>query len=113
MGSKENLILKPFFENPSREWHFAEILKEAKIARSKADGWLKKLIKDGLIKRVKQRGDEFLGDIALNKDLLFEEQFNDMSGLLLERNSNLQRRLSRRFKTSRLNVQILYLFIQK
>lgn len=56
MQSKENIILELFFENPSRQWHFEEILKQAKIARSKADRWLKKFVKEKLIKRVKQKG---------------------------------------------------------
>lgn len=56
MKSKEENILKIFFENPTKEWHFEEILKEAKIARSKLDHWLKKLKRKELIKRVKEKG---------------------------------------------------------
>ncbi len=56
MESKENRVLELFFENPTREWHFEEVVMEAKIARSKADGWLKRLTKEGLVKRVKQKG---------------------------------------------------------
>jgi len=44
MESKEESVLELFFENPTREWHFEEILKEAAITRSKADAWLKKFI---------------------------------------------------------------------
>lgn len=56
MRSKENKVMELFFENPTREWHFEEILKEAKIARSKADTWLKRFIKNRLVKRIKERG---------------------------------------------------------
>ncbi len=56
MKSKENIVLELFFDNPTKEWHFEEILKEAKIARSKADSWLKKFTKEGLIQRIKQQG---------------------------------------------------------
>ncbi len=56
MRSKEKSILTLFFENPTREWHFEEIVKEAKITRSKADRWLKKFIGEGLIKRIKEKG---------------------------------------------------------
>lgn len=56
MQSKETRIIELFFEYPGREWHFEEILREAKIARSKADSWLKKFIKNKLIKRIKKRG---------------------------------------------------------
>src|SRR3989344_1507993 len=56
MQSKEKVLLELFFDNPTREWHFEEIIKEAKTARSKADRWLKKFIKEGLIKRLKEKG---------------------------------------------------------
>lgn len=56
MESKEESLLELFCENPTREWHFEEILKEAKITRSKADKWLKKFVRDKLIKRIKEKG---------------------------------------------------------
>ncbi len=56
MRSKEEAILKLFFENPTREWHFEEILGEAGVARSKADRWLKKFTREGLVKKVKEKG---------------------------------------------------------
>ncbi len=55
MESKERKIVELFFENPTREWHFEEIVEEAKIARSKANNWLKKFVKNNLIKRIKKR----------------------------------------------------------
>ncbi|MBN2567686.1 nucleotidyltransferase domain-containing protein [Candidatus Woesearchaeota archaeon] len=56
MDSKEERMLGLFFNNPTRELHFSEILKEAGISRSKADRWLKRFIKEGLIRRVKHAG---------------------------------------------------------
>ena len=53
MESKENSILELFFNNPTKHWHFEEIVKTAGIARSKADRWLKKFIKEELVKRIK------------------------------------------------------------
>ncbi|MCK4590041.1 MAG: nucleotidyltransferase domain-containing protein, partial [Nanoarchaeota archaeon] len=44
------------FEEPTREWHFEEIIKETKMARSKVNSWLKKFIKEELVKRVKPKG---------------------------------------------------------
>lgn len=55
MKSKENKIIELFFQYPTREWHFEEIVNEARIARSKADNWLKKFIKENLIKRIKKK----------------------------------------------------------
>ncbi len=55
MKSKENDILKLFFEEPAKEWHFKDILKEGHITKSKADGWLKYFIKNEFIKRVKEK----------------------------------------------------------
>jgi predicted nucleotidyltransferase len=88
MKSKEEVILKIFFENPSKEWHFEEIVKEAKIARSKADGWLKKLAKEGLIKRIKIKGKmpHYISNTSspsyLNKKRLFALNQLYESGLL-------------------------------
>jgi predicted nucleotidyltransferase len=65
MRSKEKMVLELFFNEPSKEWHFEEILRNAKIARSKADGWLKRFIRQGLVKRIKKRG-EMPYYIALN-----------------------------------------------
>ena len=56
MQSKEERVMELFFENPTREWHFEEVVKESKIARSKADRWLKKFIKNKIINRIKKRG---------------------------------------------------------
>jgi len=56
MESKENKILELFFDSPTREWHFEDVLKEAGIARSKAAAWLNRFAKEGLIKRVKEKG---------------------------------------------------------
>lgn len=56
MESKEEEIMELFFQEPTREWHFEEIVKEAKIARSKSDRWLKKFIKNKLIKKIKKKG---------------------------------------------------------
>jgi predicted nucleotidyltransferase len=56
MKSKENKLLWLFFENPAKEWHFEEIVKTAKIARSKADAWLKKFINEGLVRKIKEKG---------------------------------------------------------
>jgi len=56
MQSKENKVLKLFFNQPTKEWHFEEILKETKMARSKVDRWLKKFTQDKIITRVKEKG---------------------------------------------------------
>lgn len=56
MQSKENKILELFFNDPTKEWHFEEILKDAKIARSKASHWLRQFTHNGLIRRIKEKG---------------------------------------------------------
>ena len=48
--SKEDLILELFYNYPTKHWHFEEIRKEVKITKSKADKWLKRFIKQHLIK---------------------------------------------------------------
>jgi len=56
MKSKENRMLELFFNNPTKEWHFEEILGEAKITRSKASQWLRKFAKKKMIRRIKEKG---------------------------------------------------------
>ncbi len=56
MESKEEDVLGLFFDYPSKEWHFEEILQAAKITRGKADGWLKKFIEQGIIQKTKIKG---------------------------------------------------------
>lgn len=55
--SKEDNILKLFFENsPTKHWHFEEILKESGVTRGALNKWLLRYCKEGLLKRVKEKG---------------------------------------------------------
>ena len=56
MRSKEGRVLELFFDYPTREWHFEELLREAKITRSKMVRWLKKFIREGFVRRFKEKG---------------------------------------------------------
>lgn len=88
MKSKYNSVLELFFDNPTKEWHFKEILKEAKITRSKADGWLKRLAKEKIVKRVKEIGKMpyYISNCQMpaykNKKRIFAHQILYESGLL-------------------------------
>jgi predicted nucleotidyltransferase len=57
MKSKEDDVLELFFDNPTREWHFEEFLTEIEISRGKLDDWLKKFLKAGLIKKIREKGE--------------------------------------------------------
>src|SRR3989344_5380441 len=53
--SKEENVLKIILENsPLKEWHFEEVVKESKVTKAVANKWLKKYVKEGLIKRIKE-----------------------------------------------------------
>ncbi len=55
--SKEENVLKLILENsPLKEWHFEEIVKEAKITKLVANKWLKKYVSQGLLKHIKEKG---------------------------------------------------------
>src|SRR3989344_2797180 len=55
--SKEENILNIILENsPLREWHFEEIVREAKVTKVVANKWLKKYVDNGLLSRVKKKG---------------------------------------------------------
>ena len=56
MKSKENAILELFFNHPTKQWYFKDLEKEIKIAQSKLDKWLKKLVKEKIILRIKKEG---------------------------------------------------------
>jgi len=45
--SKEEDVLRLILENsPFKEWHFEEIVKEAKITKAAANKWLNKYVKE-------------------------------------------------------------------
>ena len=55
--SKEENVLKLILENsPLKEWHFEEIVREAKITKLTANKWLKKYVSEGLLKHIKEKG---------------------------------------------------------
>lgn len=55
--SKEENILQLILESsPLKEWHFGEMVTEAKVTKAVANKWLKKYVKEGLLKRVKTHG---------------------------------------------------------
>ncbi len=55
--SKEENILKLVLENsPFKEWHFEEIVREAKVTKAVANKWLKRYLKEKLLKKVREKG---------------------------------------------------------
>lgn len=44
-----------FFDYPTKQWHFEQLLKESGLSRAQVNYWLKKLLKEKIIKRVKPR----------------------------------------------------------
>ncbi|MBI4738836.1 nucleotidyltransferase domain-containing protein [Candidatus Woesearchaeota archaeon] len=55
--SKEEKILNLILGNsPLKEWHFNEIVGEAKVTRAVANKWLKRYVQEGLLKKIKEKG---------------------------------------------------------
>ncbi|MCK4521774.1 MAG: nucleotidyltransferase domain-containing protein [Nanoarchaeota archaeon] len=55
--SKEDMILNIILENsPLKHWHFEELVKESNMTRAALNKWIKRFRKEGLIKRVKEKG---------------------------------------------------------
>lgn len=52
---KEEGVLGLFFNEPTKHWHFEDILKTAKISRPQAAQWLRKFVQEGLIQRIKPK----------------------------------------------------------
>lgn len=55
-NSKEENVIKLFFEEPTKHWHFKEIQTRINIADNKISRWLKKFIKMKLINKIKVKG---------------------------------------------------------
>lgn len=54
--SKEENVLKLILENsPLKEWHFEEIVREAKVTKLVANKWLKKYVANGLLSHIKEK----------------------------------------------------------
>lgn len=53
--SKEENVIKLFFEYPTKHWHFEELIREAQISRPQLNIWLKKFIKEELIKKLEPK----------------------------------------------------------
>lgn len=56
LPSKEERVLELFFNEPSKHWHFKDIVKTAAISEPAANKWLNKLLREGIIKRIKHKG---------------------------------------------------------
>lgn len=55
--SKEETVLKLVLESsPLKEWHFEEVVKEAKVTRRVANKWLRKYVFAGVLHHVKEKG---------------------------------------------------------
>ncbi|MBN2454190.1 nucleotidyltransferase domain-containing protein [Candidatus Woesearchaeota archaeon] len=55
--SKEENVLKLILENsPLKEWHFEEVVREANVTKAVANKWLKKYVKEGVLRRNKRKG---------------------------------------------------------
>ena len=88
MASKEEFILVLFFNEPSRHWHFENIIKESKVSRSKVNKWLKKLESEGMIQHIKpeKKMPYFIGNFEdpryQEKKRLFALEMLERKGLL-------------------------------
>ena len=54
--SKEESVLELFLNEPAKQWHFGEIRKAADISEPGTNKWLRKLLAENLVHRIKPRG---------------------------------------------------------
>jgi predicted nucleotidyltransferase len=54
MQKKDN-IKGLFFNYATKQWHFNELVKKSGMSRAQTNTWLKRLVKEGLIKRIKPK----------------------------------------------------------
>jgi predicted nucleotidyltransferase len=55
-ASKASKINELFFNEPSKHWHFKEIVQEVKISENRANYWLKQLVEEKIISYNKPEG---------------------------------------------------------
>jgi len=90
MGSptKEKRMLELFFNEPSKHWHFEDIVKIANISRQQANKWLKRMLAEKLILRIKPKGKMpyFVANFSepnyMNRKSMFALEQLNSSGLL-------------------------------
>lgn len=56
MTSREDQVLELFLNEPTKYWHFTNIVETVGITKTAANRWLKKLQKENIIKHVKPKG---------------------------------------------------------
>ncbi|MBD3209335.1 nucleotidyltransferase domain-containing protein [Candidatus Woesearchaeota archaeon] len=56
LPTKEERVLELFLNEPTKHWHFSDITTTAHISEPSANKWLKKLLAETIIRRVKPRG---------------------------------------------------------
>lgn len=51
--SQESHILELFYNESSKQWHFDDIVKKSRMSRDKVNKWLKRFVREGIIRKVK------------------------------------------------------------
>lgn len=85
---KDEVILELFFNEPTKHWHFEEILKAAKISRPQAAQWLRRFTEDNIIQKIKPKRKmpyyiaQYLHPNYQNKKRLFALNTMEKTGFL-------------------------------
>ena len=88
--SKEERVLELFFNEPSRQWHFKDIVKTARISEPAASKWLRKMLRERIIQRIKPKGKmpyfegNFRHENYKNKKRIYAMQKLYETGLLIK-----------------------------
>src|SRR3989338_6951522 len=61
---KEENILELFLNEPTKHWHFEELVKRGKVSRPQTNDWLKIFLKEGLIQRIKVKNIIIFGSFS-------------------------------------------------
>jgi len=88
--SKEETVLELFFNEPSKHWHFKDIVRIANLSEPSANKWLRKLLNEEIIQRIKPRRKMpyFIGNFKhenyRNKKRIYAMQKLYETGLLMK-----------------------------
>ena len=89
----EEKIKALFFNETLKRWHFEEIIKESRMSRERANYFLRELLKEDFIKRIKPRGK--MPYYLANRDSIKFRNKKRLYGLSIIEKSGLFEHLSR------------------
>jgi len=56
LASKQEKVLELFFNEPTKHWHFGDVVHKANMSQDRVNHWLRVFVKENLVRRIKLKG---------------------------------------------------------